>query len=191
MADSIGCGAAKHSFGSFIEKNNSLVRVYSENGVSRRLDDAGKLGLTLAEVFFHLPPCSDITHKRAERNCISATDWGNRNFNRELMAITMDCADLNAPVQHAGLATGQVTLQSAHVRITKTLGNNGLGQRPPERTLPRPSENSFRLRIPSSNYTRGVNSDNGVQSRLNDQTYPLFIGTKRRLCLDANCDLVF
>ena len=104
----------------------------------------------------------NVANESAEFVFARRLDWGDGQFDGELMAIAMQPRHFDARVQHRPFAGKQKTLQAPAMRLAILGRNDRFMQYLPERFFAAPAENLFRLAVPAGDDACGIHLYHGI-----------------------------
>ena len=117
-----------------------------------------------------LQPIGDVAQERPEEiPVVSPHRQRDGDFDRELVAVPMEAAQLEPAIDDRRLAGGEKTLHPLQVRLTKCRRNDRLGEVAAERFFAGPAESLLRLRVPADDEARLVHADERIVGGVENQ----------------------
>jgi hypothetical protein len=110
----------------------------------------------------------DVPDKGAEDVRIPNFCRRHRKLNWKLLPILVLSDNFNAAVQDRSSPCSKKFTEAMFVRLTIPFRNDGLGKRPPQRVLARPSKNRCSLCIPIGHHSGRINRDHPVKRGIDD-----------------------
>ena len=141
---------------------------------------------------FTAPSLRDVADEATEGTLPVHHERGDRELDREFVAIAVHCEDLQASLQEVLLAGLQVAGQGRPVSRPHGGGHDRVGKHPTDGFLCGPAEKGLSLRIPSEDPSLLIHRDHGVEGGADDRLQPgcaLLRGASPSLAMGARVEL--
>src|SRR2546428_9456979 len=148
----------------------ATVGIEPRDEVGRVLREEPKTRFTRAKVVLHALSVGDVADEGAEHPAAVAPGRRDGELDRKLVAVAMLCLDLDAPAEDRPLPGGKESSECGLVAAAIALWNDVLSEAMAHRLLARPAEEGLRPGTPLGDTAGLVQSDDGVERRVDDPT---------------------
>ena len=147
------------------------------------------LVLRLADLLPRLGATADVVDERAEHVPGPQPNGRDRQFDRELVSVSVQCRDLDPRVQDRPGAGLEKVRQAPPVGVPVLRGDDRVGHGPADGFFLGPAKGRLGLGVPPGDDAAGIHADEGVERAVDDQADALLAVPQRPLGLPALGDV--